>query len=479
MKQHISKLIAPLFWTVVLLAACSKKDQLPELPSQPIPAGAKGSIRFSAGINLSGMPYHSSKLTAVVSIANDKNEEVVKETMLTLTLDGGARTEALELPVGNYKLTKFRLVYGGVQTHFAAPNGGSAKAALVRQPLPVAFTVTKSPGTDIAVEVLRVQRGERPSLFGYSSGAFDNGQSDADPYMKIKVRAVMKIGDVLYDSIPASLQLSTWNQNGEMTTTYLSLQAATNEISVLKAGTRFRLHVSKWGTSTELILNRQDVVEDTVYILGSTKAAKLLKAEMTYKLVNGSYVPQSKNEYLYDANGKLSWINYYLKRADNSSYIAMHEEFEYAGARVQAIRRYNEANALSRTTTFSYTTDGKVSSINQNENGQQTTGRVEYYSDSEPQVKIHYAYAGQPYSRDYIMTFNRGNVFEDISYTSNQTSEMGRYDHDLQINPYIHMNWPNLSLSNSSKNNLTRQYKTYQYQYPDSEPYSFTYTYDS
>ena len=480
MKPLFSKLTVLLIF-IATLTACSKEDVLknPQPVPVPPPPAERASFSFTAVVDLAGKPYHSSNLSAVITVVNDKNEEVLKEKLLSLNLEGSVKTETLQLPVGIYKLTGFRLVYGNTLTHFAAPVAGSSKAAMVQKPLAMSFTVAKTGFTEVAVEVLPVQMDERPALFGYPSGAFDNGQSDADPYMKVKIRSVMQIGEVLYDSIPASLILTTWNDKEEMNTRYVSLAAGINEIPVLKTGVRFRFTVSKWGTNYEMTLDRQNVNEDTVYILGGTKAAKLLKAEVTYKLINGTYVPQSKNEYLYDAAGKLIHINYFLKRADKSVYIAMQDELEYSGSNVQTVRRYNEAGVLTGTTSFSYNNEGKVTRISQNENGEQTTGVVQYFNNTHKEVSIHYTYGSQTYTRDYIMTLNRGNVMKDIAYTSNQTSETGLYEHDLQINPYVHMKWPNLFLSNSSKNNLTKQYKNYQHNYPDAVPYSFSYTYDN
>jgi hypothetical protein len=79
---------------------------------------------------------------------------------------------------------------------------------------------------------------------------------------------------------------------------------------------------------------------------------------------------------------------------------------------------------------------------------------------------------------DYVMTFHGGNVIEANAFILGNSSEMGRYDHDTEINPYAHMNWPNLFLSNSSKNNVTAEYKTYFGNHPVSLPYDFKYSYD-
>jgi hypothetical protein len=481
MKAQFAKLTALLLMALFFVTACSKDDlfekPIPgkDTPGKPVDSGA---IRFTATVDLTGQPYHSSNLTAVVSIINEKNDTVVKEKMLTLNLDGSVTSETMHLPAGTYKLTHFRLVYGSVHTHFAAPMANSAKAALVQQPLTLPFVVSKNSNQAIAVEVIRVQQGERPGAFGYPSGAFDNGQSDADPYLKVKLTSIMKIGKVVYDSVGASLRLTTWLANGEMNTAYVSLKSGISEVSLLKTGTRFRFEVSKWGVTDELTLDRKDVNEDSVYTFRGAKDAKLLKSEVTYRLVNGLYKAESKNEYAYDAAGNLSRISYFKKRTDNSPYLAMTDVFEYSGSNVQTIRRYDSVNKSIGVITFGYDPQGRVSTIAQNENGMMTNATVAYTNHTEQEITIRYTYPGQTHQMDYTMIFHNGNVIDASAYTSGQSSEMGKYDYDSQINPYVHMNWPNLFLSNSSKNNVTAEYKTYYVNQPVAIPYNLKYSYD-
>jgi hypothetical protein len=90
----------------------------------------------------------------------------------------------------------------------------------------------------------------------------------------VKIKAIMQIGDVLYDSIPASLTITTWNNKGEMTTTYGSLAAGVNELQVLKAGVKFEFRVTKWGTNDAVTLKKEEIDEKTVYVLGGNKAPK-------------------------------------------------------------------------------------------------------------------------------------------------------------------------------------------------------------
>lgn len=481
MKSFITKSMTLLFIASFLFTACSKENIIKK--PQPIPPGTPGevgSLLFVTDTNLNGAPYHPTNLQAVVTAINEKGEEVLKEKMLILDLRGTAKTETIKLPVGNYKLTRFRMVYGAVNTHFATPMTGSQKAGLVEKPLAIDFKVTSNAPAEVAVEVVPVKAGERPEKFGYPSGAFDNGQSDADPYMKVKIKAIMQIGDVLYDSIPASLMLTTWDEKGEATSAFSSLKAGINEVPVLKAAVKYRFYVSKWGTKDEMTLNKTDIDEETVYTFGGSKSAKKLKSELTYKLVNGQYIAETKNVYNYDADGKLSAIQYYMRKKDNTPYLAMTDRFDYNGNKVSSITKYDEETKTKiGETSFTYDQQGKIRAIAQKDNGNETNATVEYFYNPKQEAKIHYKYPGKTLTMDYVMTFGGGNMVQGSAATSNGNIESGNYNYDLNINPYIHMNWPNLFLSNSSKNNIVGQSKFYYGAYPTAEPYSFNYTYDA
>jgi hypothetical protein len=157
----------------------------------------------------------------------------------------------------------------------------------------------------------------------------------------------------------------------------------------------------------------------------------------------------------------------------------MAEHFQYNGNQLEKISRYDDKNVLLGFTAFVYNQEGKVRGMTHLESGQQTTATVNYLYHPNQEVAIHYSYPGQTYTMDYGMKFYGGNILETTSFVSGQTSETGRYDYDQQINPYVHMNWPDFYLSNSSRNNLIRQYKTYQLHMPTAEPYDFSYTYDA
>jgi hypothetical protein len=482
--KSITKPTKILFFLLFILSACSKEKIVQTTPPDHSDGGGtpvveKASMHFVTNADLTGQPYHTSNLRAVVTIVNDKGQEVAKNKLLSLSLPNPVQSESIELPLGTYKLTSFRMEYGSVQTHFVTPVAGSANASLVQHSLAMDFEVKKNSSNEIPVEVLRVQQGEKPQQYGYPSGAFDYGQEDANPFMKVKIRAIMKIGDIMYDSIPAALTLTTWNDKGEMSTTYTHLNAGINEVQVAKAAVKYAFMVSKWGTNDGMTLNRKDVDEATVYTLGGSKEAKKLKSEKLYNQVNGVDVPESQTDYFYEAGGKLSKIEYWLRKKDNAPYLAMTDEFEYNNGRATRIVRTNKENrSVMTVTSFTYDNTGKVTGIAQNDNGTQTNASVEYFFYARKEVKIHYTYPGRTNEMNYYMTFTGGNMIESAAVTSNNNAESGRYDYDFNINPYIHMDLPDLFLSNNNKNNVTTRWKEYHGSYPTNDPYSFQYTYD-
>jgi hypothetical protein len=502
MRQRITIPTSLLFFLMTIFAACSKKDiEIPKpipvpnpvpTPNLPSPIDM-GSFYFHAMVDLTGQPYHSSNLHAVVSIEKAGGEQVITDSMLVLNIGNPVKTATLQLPEGDYKLTGFRMVYGSVNTHFAAPFAGSAKASGVQKPLKMDFKVTKNVSSVIPVDVLRVQAGDKPQQYGYASGAFDNGQADASPYFKIKLKAIMQIGDVTYDSISASLRLTTWNDKGEMTTTYGSLQAGVNEIQLLKAATKFEFMVSKWGTHDAITLNRNQVDENTVYVLGGNKAAKKLKSERVYKIVDGKEVAEAQINYFYNNTGNLLKIDYWTKEGVNtpyfpvtdwlggdysSTYFPVTDLFEYSGGRVSKIRRVDiESNTNLKETVFTYNAQGKLVNMVESADGFQTTAAITYLP-AQQNIAIQYNLPSG-HSLNYNMNFVNGNMSYSTASNSNGSLEQGSYSYDFSINPYLHMNWPTLFMNNISKNNITYQQKQSSGSYATAVPYSFFYKYDN
>jgi hypothetical protein len=158
----------------------------------------------------------------------------------------------------------------------------------------------------------------------------------------------------------------------------------------------------------------------------------------------------------------------------------MTDAFEYSNGRANRVVRTNaEDQSVMTVSSFDYDYVGKVTSITQNDNGFETNATVEYSYTSTPGIKIHYTYPSRTFDMNYYMRFRGGNVIESSAATSHNNTEVARCSYDFNINPYVHMKWPNLYLSNNTLNNMTSQQREYSGSYPTAYPYSFVYTYDA
>jgi hypothetical protein len=77
------------------------------------------------------------------------------------------------------------------------------------------------------------------------------------------------------------------------------------------------------------------------------------------------------------------------------------------------------------------------------------------------------------------MSIQGGTMLQSIKSTSHGNNELANYQYDYSINPFVHLNLPDLYLSNHSKHNKVAEQRTYHGDYPINEPYSFSYSYGS
>jgi hypothetical protein len=124
-----------------------------------------------------------------------------------------------------------------------------------------------------------------------------NPPDDPNGLLKIRVQPLIRIGDIVYDSIPVTLNVLTWSNTGQLNTVNHTLHPGTNEILLSKAATKYQLKISKWGTYDEMTLQRSQVQEGGLYSLGGSTAAKKLSEVLTYKLINNNYVPETRAVY--------------------------------------------------------------------------------------------------------------------------------------------------------------------------------------
>ncbi len=486
MKQTFRSVYTLFIASLIILVSC-KKPVEPQKPIDPGPMpGLSHKYRITADA-LPGLPNQPiANIFAKFDVKNAQDELIVSNKLVAISYNGKFVTEEMELPAGSYRISKLMIVSGTGNVLYAVPVTNSVKAAAVSKPLAYQMVLPAATSLEIASEFLKVEAADKAIDFGYAADAFGSSSAPGEEAFSINIKTSIKVGEILYDSIPSSLIYRTFSATNELLSVkFISMVAGTNTIQLDKAAAQHEFIVQKWGRDYTKRFAKADIRADEVYVFGEEKAAKKLKSEITSRWVDNMYKADTKNNYFYDGKGQLSKIEYMQKRArDGSPFIAKSETFEYSNGKVEKINAYGENNAFTGATLFGYNAAGNVNRITEDIlNGTKTDVAVTYHganADGISEISMRYTYSHTSISMNYYQRWNSaGNRFSENSQTSNGNNESGEYSHDKNINPYAHMNWPNLFLSNTSKNNMVAQQRSYYGSYPTNVSYNFEYKYDN
>lgn len=167
MMKIISKfLMLMLFLTAITgLFSCEKSS----------PDKGKGTAEFSISLPDEGVKsaFSSDTVTAayqiMLSIEEINGAVVISDSLIPLYIFGtGFVSENVELETGQYRLTKFLVINPEGEVVYASPLEGSDLAYLVRDPLPINFTISTKSITRVIPEVLYVGT-HSPVEFGYAN----------------------------------------------------------------------------------------------------------------------------------------------------------------------------------------------------------------------------------------------------------------------------------------------------------------------
>ncbi len=487
MKKNIQQTLLWFFISLLVLSACEKSDA----PLQPgnQNAGQDTSSHYVQFVlnGLPGQPTNVNGWKVKVALLNNQNQPVVTDTLLSLRYNGKYIADSIQVPAGNYQLSKFIIIDAANTSRFTTPVANSPKASLVQQPLFIGFSVPKHSMSLITLEALQIQYNDQPQLYGYPDGSFINGSLDpGSQSVNVWIHPLIKIGDIVYDSVPVFFTLTSWDINGVMSVKTSTLAGGKTALALSRNMVKYRFEVKKWGTTDEMTFTQNDLREGMTYSLGGAKAAKKLKAVLNYEWVNNLFKPQTNTTYEYDLSGRLSKTLHYIKNADNATALAATEIFEYSNGHITKITKQDDQNMIRSVSSFVYNQGGKIISITHNEGGKQTAGDVQYTSldggtgiSGQYAINILYRYSDRYYSTNYNMKFKGGMMIEDAAVTSHNSSSLGLYMYDFNINPYMHLNLPDLFLSNHSKHNVNWQQKTFLAADLSFVPYDFEYKYDA
>jgi hypothetical protein len=297
--------------------------------------------------------------------------------------------------------------------------------------------------------------------------------------LKIKVKAAILVGNILYDSIPATLHIVGVDSLKTLHDTLVELKAGQNEIELKDNYVSYILGLSKWGVADKLVLQKSEIRRGMLVTLGGKIAAKLLKSETDYVLTGNVAVLQGRTEYRYNENG-LAQIDYYQKTVQKKDLVwTITDMFRYVDGQLTKIERFDNQDRLISATDFLYGANGKITKIHQSSGGVETDVQVYYSSESGYQIIQSDLAFDNGHRLTYILKLLNGNKLSDRASNTRGGSESGSYTFDNQVNPYAHMNWPDIFFARVSKNNIIGQEKSYAGAYPSADPYKFEYSYNN
>jgi hypothetical protein len=465
-----------------------KKDRIEPDISIPGTVDTTGQRNFKLVFdNLSGNWNRPEKLIAHVVIEAPKEPEKQIHLNVPVLIGNLCSTPIIKLPKGDYQIQRLIIHDEYGVTRFAVPVVGSPRASYVGKPLSVRLVLEQKADHEVRLEVLPVGSVDQPQHFGYPAGSFASGPTEPQEPMdkRVFVRAQVKVGEVLYDSIPAQLILKSWNAKGERDYRIHYLGAGAQPIYMPAKAVRFELSISKWGSYAELALTQAEVQENALYVIGGQAAGRVLKSVTEVRITGTISTPLTKTDFEYNAQGKVIQRQVWAKRADMTNYVMQKDYFEYTNGNITSIRSYDENNSLVKISKARYIGDRVVYLEEiQGENKTEVTaiylpleGGSRHAEDFRIDAK--YEYGNGKFTGYYSKSMLRGAMFHDNYTTGNAGGEEGSYDHDFSINPYVHLRIPDLLFSQYTKHNITFSRKIYRGGRPQIEPYDYKYTFDT
>lgn len=474
-----------IFFAVLLslFAAFSCKEDVVDLPGTGTPPPDTTSERSFRIVfeNMSGFRDVPANLTAALTMTNAKGAEV--NLSAPVVFDQRYTTVEVKLTKGSFVIKKLVITDGSEIARFATPLAGSVKAALVSKPLDISVTLDENRLKEVRMEVLPVANSDTEGSFGYPDGTFGKDRTDPDADKQIFIRPVIKVGDVVYDSIPAQIIVRSWDVKNEMTYNIHQLSGGRQAVILSGKAVKHQLSMSKWGITDEFTLAKGQIKENTEYTMGGERPARKLKAVTESKLVNTTVTPLTRTTYEYHANGQLKQKQVLGKRPDMSNYVVQKDTYEYTGNKISTVQTFDENSRLVKTLSVQHDPQGRISAMEEKAGTLFTKVAVHYFPldtwsgfQQDYRADVVYTYEHGHYNGYYSKSMHAGGVLAD-KFTRNGNLEEGIYNYDRLINPYVHLGIPDLFLSHVPQHNLAVQWKTWTGAHPEIIPYDFKYTY--
>ncbi|ULQ56714.1 hypothetical protein KJS94_00710 [Flavihumibacter rivuli] len=472
MKQFVTKMVSFAVAIALSLTACDKKDDV-VLPGE---GGKPGGDKTSIALQLEGsLNLDINSVEAIIDLQDNAGRLIAKGQKLGLLMkEGKLQTSNFELAPGTYKLTRLVVQSRDGQPKAAAAMTGSEKAAITAIDLPVNLAIEKAPVV-AAAEVTPITGQDLPFSFGYDRDGFQVQQAE------VFIKGAIKVGDVLYDNIPGELRLIGFDSKGNVVEDQrIQLVPGANKISLTLAYSKYQLVYSQWNVRDEEVLESGKFKSGDTIVLGGEKAMKRLKLMEDFTEIMGTYKPNARTVYTYQANGKLSQTTYFQKKPQSEELqLTFIRKGFYQDGKLDHVDLLDANNVKVGYTNYFYDANGKLSNMMNKTYDTEITAAVDYSVSSEGQViDISYLFDNGN-TMAYQMTFSNGNKIADRAQSSTGSTEGGTYSYDNSINPFHNVLFEDIYLSNASRNNKVDMNKGYGGNIPSAVEYKTEYTYDA
>ena len=302
-----------------------------------------------------------------------------------------------------------------------------------------------------------------------------------ETYFKVNVRASIIVGRVEYDSIPSQFTITTWDKNGVSYQKDTLLAAGVNEIFLPKSHSKYKFEMRKWGSTKDTTILTTDIQETVVYTIRASQAPKLLKEETTYVYSLGNFRPLSKRDYSYTGN-RLSEITYhdvFLNGGVELFEPVKKEQFSYNGITLSKIKEVYLINTGSQASerTYLYDGTGRIVKTYITFPSNAFAYRNRYSLAGDDLVSVYLEGIANPAGTRYELKFEHGNRSH-IKTITNADTYGYTYKYDLNINPYVHLNWPDIWFDRQSKNNVSGEKFIWGGQISEDVKYEYQFDFD-
>jgi hypothetical protein len=226
---------------------------LPSCKKATVDSGT-GSVEFSLNMPAAISQLKSATIDSgivsyqlLISALDVTGNSVLSDKLVPLyTFGTGFVSEKLQIPAGEFKLTKFMIVNLTGEVVYATPMAGSPLGYLTTRPLPLKFNVYPDKVTTIEPEVISVAN-QAPSQFGYATF----GIQIIKP-LDFYTYCIIDNPLVLTPIVMTNAKVTVSNNNGWMFT--FSLTAAVNHLVIRGGSESYTFMLEKEGYAAQKLV---------------------------------------------------------------------------------------------------------------------------------------------------------------------------------------------------------------------------------